>query len=398
VTHGGQTIIDARDPLTKQRRPFTSDPRRRVRFLVASLTLACVLTACGLGIGPAFGAIPRAFYGTVPNTGLDPGDFDRMAAARVGSLRIGINWPDVQASRNGPFNFGGVDQLIGQAASHHIRVLATLFQTPPFETNGCTSVFCLRHISIGTQAKRNDWKAFVKAAVSRYGRHGDFWTARPDLPYEPVTRWQIWNEQNNPNQKNRPKLYAKLLKITHRAFKSSRDPKAKIVTGGMFGTPPNGPTAWGYVRGLYKHRIGKRLDGVSIHPYAPNLAGLRRQVKNVRKVLKRHHHASVRTLITEIGWGSSRKRYPGTGSRGAAFNVGPKKQKRNLNRSFKLLTSHRKRWKLGGIFWFSWKDPLNPPAGLCAFCYSSGLYHADGTTPKQALEAYEKFTRRTKHH
>ena len=75
-----------------------------------------------------------------------------------------------------------------------------------------------------------------------------------------------------------------------------------------------------------------------------------------------------------------------------AFVVDPRKQAQNLTSAFDLLTSHRDTWRIGGVYWFSWKDPLNPPAGLCAFCYSSGLYHSDGATAKPALSAFERFT------
>jgi hypothetical protein len=78
--------------------------------------------------------------------------------------------------------------------------------------------------------------------------------------------------------------------------------------------------------------------------------------------------------------------------RGAVFNVSPRRQKRNLARSFGLLTNHRRRWRIGGVYWFQWQDPKHPPPGLCAFCYSSGLYKADGETAKPALSAYERFT------
>ena len=62
--------------------------------------------------------------------------------------------------------------------------------------------------------------------------------------------------------------------------------------------------------------------------------------------------------------------------------------------SFKLLASHRKKWNIGGVDWFSWKDPpKNAPDGLCAFCYSSGLYESNGTKAKPALGAFRAFAK-----
>jgi hypothetical protein len=120
--------------------------------------------------------------------------------------------------------------------------------------------------------------------------------------------------------------------------------------------------------------------------------GLADQIKEIRKVMKAHDDPSAPTYITEIGWGSSKVRHPGTGGRGALFNVGVKKQAANLTAAYTLLTKHRKRWKIGGVYWFTWKDPLNPPDGLCAFCYSSGLINADSASGKPALASFMAFT------
>jgi hypothetical protein len=359
--------------------------------------VAVLIGVCGLGAGPASGRVARNFYGTVPYGPLGKHDFALMGKARVGTIRLQLLWPVIQAARHGSFDWSGIDGTVAGAAAQHISVLPTLFGSPAFEAGRHCGRICSVQIHLKSKAQRRDWKRFVSAAARRYGPHGRFWRERPGLPKKPITRWQIWNEQNNPNQRNSPKVYAKLLKLSDQAV-SAIDPKARIISGGMFGNPPGGSrkaTAWGYLGALYKHGAGKHLHGVALHPYSPNLSGLKFQIKKVRHVVRSHHHGRTQIVITEIGWGSSKKRHPGTGSRGAVFNVGPKKQKRKLVQSFRLLTSHRKRWRIGGIDWFTWKDPLNPPPGLCAFCYSSGLYKAN-SRPKPALKAYKRFTKRTR--
>jgi hypothetical protein len=379
--------------------------RVRTRRVALCALIAVLVGACGAAAGPASGKRsvkpPRNFYGIVPNTTLTSGDYAGMGNARVGSLRVLVLWPLLQGGYGQPFDWSSIDAIVAGAAQQHIKVLPVLTGTPGFVAGGTCERICSIHILLQTSQQKAGWKAFVSEAVKRYGRHGTFWQSSigQALPYEPITRWQIWNEQNNPNEQNSPKLYARLLKLTNSAV-SAIDPKAQIITGGMFGAPPSGPTAWGYLNKLYRHGVGKFLDGVALHPYAPTISGIKLQIEKIRKVLKKRHHGGVKTFVTEIGWGSSKRRFPGTGSRGAAFNVGPRKQKRNLNESFKLLTSHRKTWKIGGVYWFTWRDPVdlhdpNPPAGYCAFCYSSGLTEFNGT-PKPALRAYKKFTRRTR--
>jgi hypothetical protein len=362
--------------------------------VVTTLALAATLA---IGGARASAAVPRSFYGIVPLTSLTGSDFQRMGAARVGTLRFQMLWSNVQPTHHGGFNFTATDQTVALAAQQHITLLPVLAGTPAYESGGCTSQDCSRHIEIGTAAKRSDWKDFVTVLVNRYGPNGDLWQQNPGLPYDPIREWQIWNEQNAPNQKDPPSLYAKLLALTDKAI-SPIDPGAKIVLGGMFGTPKGSKkfSAWNYLGALYKHGAKRHFDAAALHPYSPVLSGLKTQIKNMRRVMKAHHDPKAKLLITEIGWGSSKKKHPGTGSLGAQFNVGLKPQAKKLTQSFKLLTSHRKRWKIGGVVWFTWKDPLNPPPGLCAFCYSSGLYHADGQTAKPALRAYKRFTRRTR--
>ena len=363
--------------------------------VVTTLALAATLA---IGGASASAAVPRSFYGIVPLTSLTGSDFQRMGAARVGTFRFQMLWSNLQPTHHGGFNFTATDQTVALAAQQHITLLPILAGTPAYESGGCTSQDCSRHIEIGTAAKRSDWKDFVTVLVNRYGPNGDFWSQNPGIPYDPVRQWQIWNEQNAPNQKDPPKLYAKLLKLTDSAL-GAVDPRARIVVGGMFGTPKGSKkfSAWKYLSGVYRAGGGKHFDAVALHPYSPKVPGtLPFQIKKIRGVLKAHHDSSKKLFVTEIGWGSSKKKHPGTGPLGAQFNVTPKKQAKNLTESFKLLTSHRKRWKIGGVDWFTWKDPANPPPGLCAFCYSSGLYHADGHTAKPALRAFKRFTRRTR--
>ena len=373
------------------------DIRRRSGRAKRALPVAGVPLLLAMVAAPPAGArVPSGFYGVVPYTPLTHRDFKRMGDARVGSLRQQFYWPAIQPTRRGPLNWGGIDATVAEAASQHIAILPTLAGTPPYEAGGCTSHGCGLHIRLRTKGQRRDWQAFVRAAVARYGPHGAFWAANSYLPYMPIRRWQIWNEQNNPVQHNSPRLYGRLVVSSGRVLHNA-DHEAKLVLGGMFGTPKGSKrnTAWNYLKRLYKTPARHQFNAVALHPYSPTTGGIRTQVKRVRRVLKRHHDSKREIFVTEIGWGSSRKRHAGTGSRGAAFNVGLKQQKRKLVQSFGLLTRHRRTWRVGGVYWFTWRDPRNAPAGLCAFCYSSGLLHASGKA-KPALSAYKRFTRKTK--
>ena len=364
-----------------------------MRRLGLAISLASLLLAGGVSQGAA-AKVPRAFYGVVPNTTLGSGDFARMADANVGTLRFAMYWPGIQGSRGGGINLSGIDPTVEAASENSINMLPILFGTPQFEQPGCKDPACSRRLPKSSKAL-GDWKGLLKGLVTRYGPRGSFWQGNSF--YDPITEWQIWNEENNPVEKAPARRYARFVKVSAKAIHSV-DPKAKIILGGMFGEPPgDGKSfAWKYLGALYKAGAKPYFDGVALHPYAPKISGIADQVERSRKVMQRNHDDSARIYITEIGWGSSKKKHPGTGGRGAAFNVGAKEQKQNLTAAFRLLTSHRSSWGIGGVDWFSWKDPKNPPPGLCAFCYSSGLYKANGKTAKPALGAFKAFTRKTK--
>jgi hypothetical protein len=360
----------------------------------ALIACAGALALAGLG-GSAAAAIPKAFYGVVPNTTLDDSDYSRMNDARVGSFRFLIGWPTVQATRQSGFNFSAFDPTVAEAAAHHLDLLPVLTGTPGFESGGCTTQGCVNHIHVSSHAQQQDWKNFVIAVVQRYGPHGAFWTANPSIPYDPVTRYQIWNEQNNPKRRNPATTYAKLVSLSKSAVKSV-DSSGKVILGGMFGAPPGGPknAAWNYLKVLYRHGGAKNFDGVALHPYAPTVKGLSFQIKRIRQVMKTHHDSSTPIYITEIGWGSGKPRHGG--GRGNAFIVGTKGQKTKLKQSFGYLTGHRSSLNIGGIFWFSWKDPSNGSPDLCSFCLTSGLCKSNGKTAKPALGAFKSFTKKTK--
>ena len=356
--------------------------------------VACVVALAGAGTSSASAAVPRNFYGIVQFAPLDSGDYARMGTAKVGTLRIQILWGGVEHSR-GKFDFAPYDNVVAQAASNGVEVLPVLFGTPKFES-GCSSVLCQRHIITSPQAL-NDWQAFVHAAAKRYGSKGSFWQQNPSIPKHPIVNWQFWNEQNNPSQNNSAKAYTKLVKSGAAGLRSA-DGKGKVMLGGMFGTPPNSPknNAWTYLNTMYNAGAKSAFDSVALQPYAVKPPDIKEPIEKMRAVMKKHGDASAKLYVTEIGWGSSKKKHPGTGGRGALFNVSPKKQEQYLQASFETLTSHRSSWKIGGVDWFTWKDPTNPRDGLCAFCYSAGLFEAGGTKAKPSFGAFKGFTKKTR--
>jgi polysaccharide biosynthesis protein PslG len=360
---------------------------------VLATAVALVTLGCGAGIAPAPAPakLPHSFYGIVSSPGLRSQDFNRMKKAGVAVIRFQLFWPTIQTSAGGPYNWSASDKLVRNAANHGIESLPVLFGDPSFET-GCTSRDCSIRLPLkgGTLA---DWKSFATAAAKRYGPGGEFWTENPTVPAMPVKRWQVWNEVNNFNanhhRRSSPAEYAKLVKATNRAITGAQ-PKAKIMLCGMFGTPhgstDNSITAWGFLSGLYRSGLAPYFDYVALHPYAPKVSGITYQIKKIRRVMTHHHDGGTRLIVSELGWGSGPRR------ESHPLVTTPKGQKRLLAKSFGLLSHHSESWRIGGVYWFSWKDPSGHPTGLCAFCYSSGLNRSN-RKPKPALSAYRRFAR-----
>jgi hypothetical protein len=349
--------------------------------VVAALALALMLVAAG----SASASVHRSFFGVVPWLSFDNQDLSEVQQVKVRNTRTNFFWPTIEPSR-GAFNWSGTDQFVASAAAHHVRVLPFLNGSPSWVTRH------ERQPPVRTKKARRQWTRFVKACVERYGRNGTFWLAHPTLPRIPITTWQIWNEQNNTkyfSPRPKPRAYAKLLRLAHRAARS-QDKRAGIVLGGMFGNPvpKRSISAPRFLKKLYAVKGTKRLfNAVAVHPYAPTIGSLKHQMSALNKVIKGHHD-NAKMWITEMGWGSAHpsKRWP--------LLKGIKGQKRMLQKSFRVLIRHRKQWRLKRVYWFLWRDAAPNAPVNCSFCKSAGLFHYDHT-PKPAWTAFRHIVGRS---
>ncbi len=349
--------------------------------------LAVVLAACG---STSSAAIPRSFYGMVPETTLTQQDFSRMEAAGVGSLRFQIYWPSVKPGLLSAYNWDTTDAVVLGAAERGIKLLPYLDGTPGW-ASGRQGHYAARYDPFDTTVGGLAWTLFVKAAVDRYRPGGTFWQENPDVPADPVHTWMVWNEQNSSNSfrpSASPGRYEHLLEETSKAIKQE-DPRSKVVLGGMFGTPGGGGatahSAWGFLQTMYDLGAGPYFDGVALHPYSPDLQGIRYQVRKIRATMKRNGDRHAPLYITELGWGSDRKHV-----NHLQLVKSPHGQAQLLTASYRMLRANRKRWNIGGVYWFAWQDPP-PDSAPCTFCRSSGLLTRSGKA-KPAYSAYANVT------
>ena len=125
--------------------------------------------------------------------------------------------------------------------------------------------------------------AFPACCVERYGPDGTFWEDHPDLPFLPIHRWEIWNEENIVNFANEPdpEKFATLIRISGRVLHRA-DPDAKVIIGGFFGRPlqvPPNVASGDYLARFYRARNVKRFfDGVALHPYVADTRAMGTQL------------------------------------------------------------------------------------------------------------------------
>ena len=165
---------------------------------------------------------------------------------------------------------------------------------------------------VGSDRQKDEWAEFVGQAVRRYGEGGTYWSNDYQRPVpgcepNPITTWQIWNEQNGPKHflpRPNVKKYATLLGIANRAVEAE-NPGGQILTGGLASKPTGsgGIDAWKYVQKLTKKKSARNsFDHVALHPYARDDREIVSHVKKMRKALKKGHKKNAQLWLTEVGW------------------------------------------------------------------------------------------------
>jgi hypothetical protein len=247
---------------------------------------------------------------------------------------------------------------------------------------------------IGTQKQRDAWAAYLRAAIKRYGPQGAYWThgyrtQHPGKKPLPINIWQIWNEANLASAMRPPKpaTYAKLLTLSHTAVHQA-DPKAKVMFAGLLSHPPNGETAWNFLRDVYHQPGGARtaFEIMASNAYSATVYGILDDLNHIRHMMAANGQGPKPLWITEIGWGSDPVN---------AANYGQTKgmlgQRKILIQAFNALEQKRSVWRIGKVLWFNFRDPAGHRKTACAYCTSAGLL-TNTWKPKPAWSAFLHFT------
>lgn len=320
--------------------------------------------------------LPPGFIGISPQSAARASDFELMRDANIESVRLPLYWSGVESEE--PYleepNWNGFDHDVELAAEAEIRVMPFVLSTPNWVAPQTIDM------PVRSAWQRAAWINFLRAAVERYGPEGEFWEEHEDLPFLPIHRWEIWNEENIVTFASHPSPtdYASLIRISGRTLHGV-DPESQVIVGGLFGRPlqvPPNVASGDFLSRFYRARDVKRyFDGVALHPYVADARAMGLQIDNLRRIMRVHHDSATPFYVTELGWGSR--------SGPTRWERGLYGQAEQLSKAFSMISANRFRWRMRGVWWFTWTDE----GGSCQFCRSAGLL----TEEREAKPSWYRF-------
>jgi polysaccharide biosynthesis protein PslG len=352
--------------------------------------IALAIFAAFLGLAPSAGAaLPKGFVGLASEDVFARGaeyresNLSRQAGAGVRLLRQTFDWSRIETAR-GKYDLSYYDDYVAAAADHGIRILPILFNPPNFYLGR-------RHGRATCPPRSNaTFSSFARALVRRYGTKGTLWKERPGVRRLPITAWQIWNEPNLGMfywcGKANARRYVAMLRTVGEAIKKL-DRRAEIVTAGIPPSKLSGAVPITRFIGQMYRAGGKRaFDSLAINSYAKDQRELGRLLTGIRSLMNRHGDRGGTIWITELGWGDKGLRH--------RFIVGAKGQASRITKSFALIRKQRRRLRLRGVVYFSWRDGRPyAPHFKNLWGLHTGLLDLDGTA-KPAFSAFERAVRR----
>ncbi len=342
---------------------------RKITLILALMVAAVVPSA-------AHAYLPEGFIGVSPQSPASSADFKLMREAGVDSVRLPLYWSQVQPKppTEADADWSGFDREVRLAAEAEIRIMPFVWGSPEWAAPQVID------LPVRSSWQRWGWMKLLREAARRYGPDGEFWEENPELPFLPVHRWEIWNEQNivtfaDPVD---PEEFAKLIRISGRVLHRI-DPESRVLVGGFFGRPlqvPPNVASGDFLSRLYRAgNVKPYFDGVALHPYVARARAMGAQIENLRRIMRAHDDNATRLYVTELGWGSN--------SGPTRWERGLQGQANQLSQAFSMLSAQRLRWRLGGVWWFTWTDE----GGGCVFCRSAGLL----TEKRRAKPAWYRF-------
>ena len=241
--------------------------RTLLTCLLASL--AAALCACQAPAapqaGPRYVGVQENAYWSSDTAAQNSRDLDRMAALGVNAVRLDVGWSSLQA--DGPDGYASwyvdrLDAFVAGAAARHIKVIATLDQSPCWGAlapasvkQGCTGSWWQTPVVQYSPADPAAYARVARFLTHRYGTR--------------LAALEIWNEPNQPfnfrGRGDRATRYAALVRATYPEAKAGNR-SVPVLAGAMASADT------GFLARLYAAGIAGAYDGISLHPYADGRA------------------------------------------------------------------------------------------------------------------------------
>jgi hypothetical protein len=239
----------------------------------------------------------------------------QIAKLDVGFVRSAFDWnalePNPPTAAGHAYDFSGLDDWVATLARHGLRWLVTVKGGPIpnwAASRPATSDCGTNSPPQGTVA----YSALMDALARRYGRGGSFWKSHAELPYEPITDYEVWNEPNFGRlwcPRPDPASYARLYLAARRAVHAV-DPRALVLVGGLapFTRDEAGPPAKMTVGTFLSRavdaepRFGRIADAVAVHPYGATPGAVLGTLRSLRATLDSSGLAGKAMLADEVGW------------------------------------------------------------------------------------------------
>lgn len=217
---------------------------------------------------------------------LDATTADRELAAAaadgVGVVRVAPLWEFTEPlpPRDGHdhYDWRFDDFIAGRLAAHGFRWIAVLAFAPSWASETPSELH-------GAPRDPADFAAYAGALAHRYRGA--------------IVAFEVWNEENSPEfWRSTPDAgrYAQLY-LAARAAIHHADPGVPVLVGGL----ANG--ARSFLSALLSNpELRNNVDGIAIHPYAPDPAQVLARVRDYRKQLRALGAGRVPLYVTEVGW------------------------------------------------------------------------------------------------
>ena len=333
---------------------------------------------------------PHSFVGIVSDETFEaigsgnPSSLPQIGATGVGMMRQQFYWDFLaQGQPAGQLNWTFLDRFMRATASMGITVMPVLFG-PPAQITTAPAQGALR----GAYPPRDlgaigDYGAML---ARRYGPNGSFWAENPQLPYHPITAWQIWNEPNIPvywRPRPNPAAYVRMLWLASQRIKAV-DPNAEIVTAGLPDTHiKDAIPLWRYIKRMFRVGAAGSFDTLAVNGYAHTGKGVPTLLTRIRRMVNRLGGRRAALRVTEFGWADQ-----GPEAKRGRYTAGTR-QGRYVYDALRGLWRARTRLNLRGVVYYSWRDQPVYAGGKNFWGLHTGLTTMNGT-PKPALQWFSR--------